>query len=184
LAGRTPHEALHAFIDPLQRALSCMTRAVLVYRPPWPGHVQALGVSEEPIQLRHTAGGQAPSLYVEQQYDLVEVPGERGPWKVSTLAYRYRIDSAAGDELALWHWHPKDRQDRPHRYPHPHLHAQVEQLAGLHLPTGRVSLESILRLLLNEFDVRPRREDWQDVLAACEAAFERWRTWPAPGPER
>jgi hypothetical protein len=178
LAGRTPNEALHAYIDPLQRALSCVTQAGLVYRRAWPGHVQALGVSEEPIRLRRTAGGQAPSLSVEQQYDLVEASGEHGPWKVSTLAYRYRIDSAAADELALWHWHPKDRQGRPHRYAHPHLHAQAGQLAGLHLPTGRVSVEAVLRLLLNEFDVRPRRDDWQDVLAACEAAFERWRTWP------
>jgi hypothetical protein len=181
LAGRTPHEALSAFVDPLQRALSCVTQAVLVHRKPWPGHVQALGVSEEPIGLRCTTGSPAPWLYVEQQYDLIEVPGERGPWKVSTLAYRYRIDSAAGDELALWHWHPKDRQDRPHRYPYPHLHAQAGQLTGLHLPTGRVSVESVLRLLLNEFDVQPRRDDWADVLAASEAAFERWRTWPAPG---
>jgi hypothetical protein len=177
LAGRTPHEALHAFIDPLQRALSCVTPAVLVYRRARPGSVQALGVSEEPVRLR-CFGGSAPSLYLEQQYDLVEAPGERGPWKVSTLAYRYRIDSAAGDELALWHWHPKNLQGRPHRYPHPHLHAQVGALAGLHLPTGRVSVESILRLLLKEFDVRPLRDDWASVLDATEEVFEQWRTWP------
>jgi hypothetical protein len=155
-----------------------VTRAVLVYRPPWPGHVQALGVTEEPIRLRCTAGSPAPLLYVEQQYDLVEAPGEHGPWKVSTLAYRYRIDSAAGDELVLWHWHPKDRQGRPHREPRPHLHAQVGELRGLHLLTGRVSLEAAVRVLINEFDVRPLRGDWASVLDATEAAFEQWRTWP------
>jgi hypothetical protein len=178
LAGRTASEALTAFIEPLQRTLSCVTLATLLYRPAHPGHVQALAVSEEPIRLRLSTREAAPSLYVEQQYDLVKAPGERGPWKVSTLAYRYRIDSAAGNELVLWHWHPKDREGRPNRYPDPHLHAQVGELTGLHLPTDRVSLEAIVRLLLDGFEVQPRRDDWVDVLAASEAAFERWRTWP------
>ncbi len=178
MAGRTPREALAAFIDPLQRALSCVTRANLVYRPPWPRQVQALGASEEPIRLTTTTGGRGPSLYVEQQYQLVEAPGEHGPWKVSTRAYRYRIDAAVRDELVLWHWHPTDREGRLHREPRPHLHAQVGELRGLHLLTGRVGLESVIRVLLTEFGVRPRRDDWQDVLDATEALFERWRTWP------
>jgi hypothetical protein len=178
LAGRTPRAALAAFVDPLQQALSCVTRANLVYREPWPGQVQALGASEEPIRLATTSGGPAPWLYLEQQYELVEVPGERGPWKVTTRAYRYRIDSAAGDELVLWHWHPTDRQGRHHRQPRPHLHAQVGELRGRHLLTGRVGLESVIRVLLDDFDVRPRRDDWQAVLDATEALFERWRTWP------
>lgn len=178
MAGRTPREALAAFIDPLQRALSCVTRANIVYRPPRPGHVQVLGVSEEPIRLQATAGRRAPALYVEQQYEVVEAPGERGPWKISTRAYRYRIDSAARAELVLWHWHPTDREERSHREPRPHLHAQVGELRGLHLLTGRVGLESVIRVLLNELGVRPRRDDWQDVLDATEAVFEQWRTWP------
>jgi hypothetical protein len=178
LAGRTPHEALSAFVDPLQRALSCVTRANLVHRPPWPGHVQALGASEEPIRLATAAGGPAPSLSLEQQYDIVQAPGEHGPWKITTRAYRYRIDSAAGAELVLWHWHPTDRQGRPHRQPRPHLHAQVADLRGRHLPTGRVGLEAVIRALVDDFDVRPRRGDWRSVLDATEALFEQWRTWP------
>jgi hypothetical protein len=178
LAGRTPHEALGAFLDPLQRALSCLTRANLVYRPPWLGHVQALGASEEPIRLATLGGGPAPWLYLEQQYELVEASGEHGPWKVSTRAYRYRIDSAAGEELVLWHWHPTDPEGRSHRQPRPHLHAQVGELRGRHLLTGRVGLESVIRVLVEDFNVRPRRGDWRSVLDATEAQFEQWRTWP------
>lgn len=33
-----------------------------------------------------------------------------------------------------------------------------------HLPTGRVSVESVLRLLLHDLDVTPRRDDWREVL--------------------
>ena len=194
MAGRTPREALAAFIDPLQRALSCVTRANIVYRPPRPGHVQVLGVSEEPIRLQATAGRRAPALYVEQQYEVgKKISGQEvqagdllffsqrgdvvdhvaiyaGNDRIlhSTRAYRYRIDSAARAELVLWHWHPTDREERSHREPRPHLHAQVGELRGLHLLTGRVGLESVIRVLLNELGVRPRRDDWQDVLDATE----------------
>jgi hypothetical protein len=140
--------------------------------------VQALGVSEEPIRLKAKDGGPAPSLYLEQQYQVIEAPDERGPWKVSTRAYRYRVDSAAGEELVLWHWHPTDQEGRPHKEPRPHLHAQVGDLRGLHLLTGRVGVESIIRVLINEFGVQPRRDDWQSTLDTTEALFEQWRTWP------
>jgi hypothetical protein len=44
--------------------------------------------------------------------------------------------------------------------------------------TGRVGLESIIRVLVDDFNVRPRRGDWQGVLHATETLFEQWRTWP------
>jgi hypothetical protein len=33
-------------------------------------------------------------------------------------------------------------------------------------------------VLLDDFDVRPRRSNWRSVLDATEAQFEQWRTWP------
>jgi hypothetical protein len=143
----------------------------VVYRPPWPAATQALSVSEEPIHLQAEAGDPALALYVEQQYQLVEAAGGRGPWKVATRAYRYRIDRPGGQELLLWHWHPGSAYHRPH------LHGQADGLAGLHLPTGRVSVEAIIRLLVEELGARPRRADWRAVLDDTEEAFRGWRTW-------
>jgi hypothetical protein len=153
-----------------------VTRANVIHRPPWPERIQALGVSEEPIRLAAADGGSGPSLFVEQQYEILQAPeelgSEYGPWKVSTRAYRYRID-VAGRELLLWHWHPSGKS----QYTTPHLHAQAGDLMGLHLPTGRMSLEAVIRLLVTELGVRPLRPDWLAVLDATEAAFLRWRTW-------
>jgi hypothetical protein len=111
---------------------------------------------------------------VRHEYALVETDDpERGPWKVETRAYFYRLDDADEHEIVSWHWHPRGRS----REQRPHLHVKHSQLTGVHVPTGRVSVESVLRMLLAELDVRPCRPDWATVLDSAEAAFRRWRTW-------
>ena len=45
-----------------------------------------------------------------------------------------------------------------------------------HVPTGRVSLESIVRMLINEFGAQARYGDWAARLARTEAAFRQRRT--------
>jgi len=46
-----------------------------------------------------------------------------------------------------------------------------------HLPTGRVALEVVVRLLVAEFDVPPLRRDSRTVLRRGEERFKAWRTW-------
>jgi hypothetical protein len=170
--GRTAHQALAAFIEPMQRVLSCTSSANVVYRLPHASQVQTLTTSEAPIRLR-TSTNAAFLLSADQQYQLVWSPDpKRGPWKVQTRAYRYRIDREGEGELVSWHWHP------PMGVPFAHMHTPpAAQLHGLHLPTGRVSLEAVVRLLLAELDVRPCRQDWREVLDEAEDAFRTWRTW-------
>jgi hypothetical protein len=53
---------------------------------------------------------------------------------------------------------------------------------AIHMPTGRVSIESVLSLLLNELAVRPTRsheKDWHTVLKASERRFIEHRRWHA-----
>jgi hypothetical protein len=51
------------------------------------------------------------------------------------------------------------------------------ELERAHFPTGRVSVEEFLRLVIEAFDVRTRRRDWRAVLQQTQAAFSKWRTW-------
>jgi hypothetical protein len=175
LAGRTPREALDAFIGPLQRAMTCVTRAQVYVRPPRPDEVQALTVSEDPVVLGTTGSADARlSLSIQQQFQLVQVDDPvRGPWKVSTRAYRYEVNDAAGLELLACHWHPGGRS----RWKLPHLHVSGGRLDGLHLPSSRVSIEALLRVLVAELEVRPLRADWPAILDAAEQAFAEYRTW-------
>jgi hypothetical protein len=46
-----------------------------------------------------------------------------------------------------------------------------------HLPTGRVSVESVLRLLLHDLGVTARRDDWGEVLDDAEPRYLTHRRW-------
>ena len=137
--------------------------------------VQALAVSEDPIVLGTTGAAAARlTLSIQQQYQLVEIDDpERGPWKVSTRAYRYEVHDAQGLELLACHWHPAGKS----RWKLPHLHVAGGRLDGMHLPSSRVSVEALLRVLLAELEVRSLRRDWSAVLDAAERAFADYRTW-------
>jgi hypothetical protein len=168
LAARSRHAAADGFVRSLQRALSCVTNSVL-YESRQTGARQAVTLADDPVQLSSTRGSrEALRLSVIHQYEAVR---QGRAWRVSSRAYYYRVDAPDGAELLSWHWHPAATVKRPH------LHVAALDRRR-HLPTGRVSLEAVLRLLLTEFDVRPQRPDWEGVLVANETVFEQSRTWP------
>jgi hypothetical protein len=114
-------------------------------------------------------------------YRVVRAEGARGPWKIETAAYSYSIREAPDRELLRYDWHPAMKEEG-RAVAHPHLHTSAGGVAGkwlhkAHLPTGRVALEDILQLLLTDLGVRPRRDDWERVLARTRIAFMQWRTW-------
>jgi hypothetical protein len=151
----------------LQRSVSCVTPSIL-YRSHETGARQALTLADDPVRLASTYGSrEALQLSVIHQYEAVR---QDRTWRISSRAYYYRVDGPDGVERLSWHWHPAATFKRPH------LHVAALNRRR-HLPTGRVSLEAVLRLLLAEFDVRPQRPDWDAMLAAGEEAFERSRTW-------
>jgi hypothetical protein len=183
LAGRTPAEAVGAFLAPLQQAIDCLTPTVLNvsggYFASDQPHALVLG-DGDPVRL---AGEHDLALTVAQNYRVVEFEGPRGPWKVQTTAYFYELQR--GDrELLGFHWHPRGAS--PHTSPHLHVGAAAEigfaPLHRAHIPTGRIALEDVLRLAIEAFGVQPRRGDWDDVLTRTQAGYEAWRTWPAPRP--
>ncbi len=176
MAGRTAHDARQRFLAPLQRALSCVTRAQLVYgHDNTPEMTQALAVSEEPVRLARRAG--APlALSLAQHFAVLHPDEPQGTWKVRTLAYRYQLDGEDGRELLSWHWHPPPLSASPE--PRPHLHVPRGGLpARHHVPTGRISVEGVLRFVVAELGVRPLRADWSAVLDQAEASFREQRTW-------
>lgn len=174
MPGRSSGAAREAFLEPLRRALSCVTTAQLfVPGSKSPGDVEALALSEEPLRLRSTRIDGGVQLKLVQQFRLVcETPTA---WHVSTEAYFYRLNDGAGSELISWHWHPQTGVS----YPHLHVAAGLLDRRA-HLPSGRVSIESVLRLLLTDLGVPPTREhlhDYTRVLDETEATFITHRRW-------
>lgn len=51
-------------------------------------------------------------------------------------------------------------------------------LTKSHFPTERVALERVIRLLIDDLQVEPLRQDWDRMLTRTEEAFYQKRTWP------
>lgn len=157
---------------PLRRSLSCVTSAQLYVPSKKPGELEALAMSEDPLRLR--CSGQPnishASLVIGHQFRVV--PDEDLGWHVSTRQYEYYIQDDEERELIAWHWHPESK------ITYPHLHVPAGQIHHkMHIPTGRVSIEAVIRLLITEFGVPPIRHDWEVVLEEAEANFIRYRRW-------
>ncbi len=179
LPGRTPAQARHAFLEPLHRSLSCVTAARLLARTGRPGEVETLALSEDPLRLRSATAGSLRFMLAHRFRLVEDVPSA---WHVSTLAYDYRLSDGDGRELISWHWHPAPLPGP--EFPHLHV-ASGPGGRHAHIPTGRVSIESVLRFLLNDLGVPARREhahDWDQILNEAERAFAEHRRWHARGP--
>lgn len=172
MAGSTLSEAFHNFLDPLKRAVSCVTPGQIKHEG-WPQDRDRRLALEETLPR-----GEHMRLSILQTYRLVKAEGERGPLKATTRAYAYILENADGRELVAFHWHPGGRSsvERPHM----HLGAGCGvdgPLTKVHFPTGRVSVEDFLWLAIHGFGAEPQRDDWEDVLTQSRDAFQTWRTW-------
>jgi hypothetical protein len=188
MAGRTPAEAVNNFLAPLQRALSCVTREVLSvgggYHVSDTPHV--LLFQNNPVMLGHD---RRFALKLIQQYRIIEGEAERGPWKVSTVAYYYTLETpettaSPSQEVLGYHWHPHERNTVT--YPHLHLYQGAgtlqHNLIKAHLPTARVAIEDVVRCVITQLGVVPLRDDWEAILAETQRAFQQWRTWGGAHP--
>ncbi len=67
------------------------------------------------------------------------------------------------------------------------MHVAAGPIGGsTHLPTGRVSIEAVLRMLLMDLKVQPTRDHADDFLSVLDAAerpfieHRRWHAWRRP----
>lgn len=179
MSGRTERDAVAALVDTFQRVLGCVT-------DPFVDVAGGYYASDSPHSVALNRGHAAPlsgrvplGLRVTQQYRVVEAMGIRRPWRTQTAAYSYAIDDAEGNELLAYHWHPQARS----AVTTPHLHVRVgAEIAGVsihkvHLPTGRISIEQVVLLAIEDLGVQPRKDDWEGVLTQSQRDFEVSRTW-------
>jgi hypothetical protein len=167
--GRTAAQGREAFLAPLRRGLSCITDAQLYAAAKSPGEVEALTLSDDPLRLRcgDMAAVAHVNLRIGHRYRLVS---DEDGWHVSTVAYEYYLLEDGGNELVAWHWHPESRVTSPH------IHAPADPVhRRMHIPSGRISIESVLRMLVTDFGVQPMPAhvgDWEGIVrhevACCE----------------
>jgi hypothetical protein len=111
--------------------------------------------------------------------------------KVSESSYQYQSD-ADGDHWIVRYEYLRDPKDQ-HPGAHVHVNASLtgedccpphRPLHRIHFPTGRISLEAVIRLLADQFELQcaTPRSVWRPVLAESEHRFQQIAHKPLSGP--
>ena len=185
MPGRTPHEAVEAFLNPLRDTLSCVVKAKITLSEGGynaSGRVHGLTLNRDgAVKLK---GPQQLLLRVQMHYEIIPVTDAgQDPWRVTTHAYNYEVQNSSGEGVLSYHWHPSGKVKGPHIHlGHTQLAKDVVLHNKLHLPTARLSLEGVVRHCIEEFQVEPLCEDWDRVLATRQADFEAYRKWSQSPP--
>jgi hypothetical protein len=181
-------------IDALGSAASCVVdrRLASLTSHFEPNESYTLRFSNPPASLRAATGGPSGLLFdVQHRFAIVEGSAGRAgqQWQATTRMYEYRLLDHDGRELLVYHWQPGDEfmgPDLPHLHVSAALNAQTSavekrsiDLDKLHLATGRVSLASVVRMLITEFGIAPRHHDWAEALDRTEQVFQAEMAQPA-----
>lgn len=110
---------------------------------------------------------------VRFDFEVIEDVENSDRFNVQVVGYWHDVRDQEGHELIAYHWHPTGASTV--RTPHLHLSSRINPVpvasgtalpfAGMHIPTGFVTLQNLVRFLIIEFGVVPRRSDWEAVLA-------------------
>jgi hypothetical protein len=98
---------------------------------------------------------------------------EDGRYRTDSYSYRLQPDWSPKSWLIRWEY-VRDPPRGDYAYPPAHVHTNATFADGtpagrLHVPTGPVSLELVLRHLIADWNVKPRTEDWEDILEQTAA---------------
>ncbi|MBM4258956.1 MAG: hypothetical protein FJ147_24030 [Deltaproteobacteria bacterium] len=101
-----------------------------------------------------------------------------------TLQYAYRIQRTRSvrdeAEVRFEYVSPEIDPEFPYSRHHVQSHRAFQDvregfaLNKLHLPTGGVTIEHVIRFLIADLDVPPLTERWQDELRESEKISQEW----------
>lgn len=95
-------------------------------------------------------------------------------YKVQLVSYWYILSTLEEREILAFHWTPE--ADPAATITSPHLHIGSVNISDtapldsktfnkLHIPTGYVSIQSVVRFLITDIGVQVRNPNWPEVLA-------------------
>jgi hypothetical protein len=180
--GRTAHEAVENYLDPIRQAVRLLVpTAHLVGGPNFHNRkVNESGywrLGEENGLLLASKDGRVRRFHAEQAYRIIESEPqyqEAGKFRVTTLEYAYEL---VVDNTRIWkmHWHPEGRSDEWRA----HYHLSCGEVYGEHLPSGRHTIEDAVEWCI-QFGATAAVDDedqWREMLSASKAKHEQHRAW-------
>lgn len=183
-----PNEAIIRFAETLRRTSGCVTETPLtVLRSSTDVH-HIVFQHGRPALLRTDRGAPNLKLSIVHHCRPTPHPHVAGAFIVRSTYYAYEILDLEEREILTYHWHPAGKSQV--RMPHLHLTSRVGpisvasagrspgalRLADMHIATGHVLLEDVVRLLITEFNVVALTDVWEDILIANMENFRVDRT--------
>ena len=122
-------------------------------------------------------------LFLAVSQDLAVERRENRTWRLRTMEYSYHLlEGPSFDSRWIIRWEFKSHLRLRNEHPRNHVHIAtiVETPTGpmdldkLHLSTGWVTIEEVIRFLIAELGVRPKTADWDEELLKSEEKFREW----------
>lgn len=151
-------------------------------------NARAIGVHHQPIPLNN-----GHFLRILQSLRLDDIPNNPSKLRVYVALYQYQIDSSDGEQWVFRYEYLRTPKD-PHPSSHIHIRGNLQEhqhclatttlLEHLHFPTGRITIEAVIRCLVEQFGIETNEppEIWRPVLTEAELEFERIAHRHASGP--
>ncbi len=168
MAARTPTEAIIAFVEPIQKALNYIAVGRLTFGRTGTGHrrslIQVISLNEGaavPLSAPfHPSISLSTSLWVRVR----EYSGNAEPYSCEVVTYWHTFGSVGNNEILAFHWAP-DAAGNARTFPHVHIGHMIsgrgafasDRFHKLHIPTGFVPVEAIVRFAIEELGVEVRR---------------------------
>lgn len=174
MPGRTPQDAVNAFIKPLTRALSVFDAYAAIHLSRRGGYF----VGQELAWILNEGDGVelagAGTYFAEMGFKIVEADPAKheGKYRVTTQRYRYKLQGVDGKDIFRAHWHPDGKSS----YQGPHIHVQPD--LKLHLITPRITLEQTIQWCIQHgASLSCTTEEAENRLADTQWPHMLYRTW-------
>lgn len=189
LTGRNPDEVFEKFTTHLGRLLNrTITDAPLSFA------VVDEKQNRAYVSFRRYDAPFAAPLFSNDLYlflgQILTVVPEGREWRLKTLQYRYWIQGDADENSDSWSFRFEyvSPTIKPVLNPRHHLHLPCSlscggseiELKRIHIPTGWVTVEDLIRFLVHEIGVRCKAHTWDKILLESEEKFREWTTRTVP----
>ena len=140
----------------------------------------------EEDQIRCAKVGGGYHLFLAQTLEAEEtVVNGLQKYRLRTLRYAYRItEGPTLDSRWLIRWEYESPKIRPLLRPRHHIHINTGvncfgdrftlNCSELHVPSGWIAIEEVIRFLIQELGLDPKSPDWDRHLHESEEKFREW----------
>jgi len=176
MPGRTPQEAVAAFLEPLREALKVLDAVTNISVAPKGGYYRGGRYAWVLNGSRGASLGSAGTLFAEMEFEIVDCDPDSNefghPLRVSTRSYHYKLRAPDGSDHWRMHWHPEGNS--PVTWAHLHLAPNHKR----HRASERMTFEKTISwCAADEAPLTCTLAEANNRLSLTEAPHRLYRSW-------